>query len=240
MGEAAYRCVRTRFGAILDLMDPSPLPKSRRLDDATFRARAQASQSAHTEAGWGRRLDGLEWFINQVIEASLSTLSNEVWTQWKGSIGVDATLVPSFARGPKRPKKTTRERKAREILIHSVDPDAGWYSREHDDRDDGTTQSGATTSTYGYEATLAVAGADSEEDAARFPSVVMGMAVLDRPAHEVGRNGPRALASVRARGHPAFWLRTAPTRVPRPRTFSWWRAALDIAPCTTTASTNWA
>ena len=37
--EAAYRCVRTRFHALLKVIDPSWLPKNRRLDPATFESK---------------------------------------------------------------------------------------------------------------------------------------------------------------------------------------------------------
>jgi hypothetical protein len=58
---------------------PITVPKSRRLDDRTFHARAHASRASHTDAEWRQRRDGLEWFINQVIEASLSPLPREAW-----------------------------------------------------------------------------------------------------------------------------------------------------------------
>ena len=142
-----------------------------------------------------------------MIEATLTLLPREARRRWKGSIGVDATLVRSFARGPKRPKGQTRRGKKREIMVHSVDPDAGWYSREKDERDDGTEQRpGMDKPAYGYNLALAVAAPDDGSEDADFPSVIMGMAVLDRPSHEPGRNGTRALASVRARGHPAHYL----------------------------------
>ena len=204
---ACYRTVRYRFETIATLMDPSPLPKNRRLDHQSFLARTAALRAARSQEELDESYVRLEWFANQAIEATLTLLPREVRRRWKGSIGVDATLVRSFARGPKRPRGQTGPGKKREIKVHSVDPDAGWYSREKDERDDGTEQRpGADKPVYGYDLALAVAAPDDASDDADFPSVIMGMAVLDRPSHEPGRNGVRALASVRARGHPAHYL----------------------------------
>ena len=204
---ACYRTVRYRFEAIARLMDPSPFPKNRRHDHQSFLMKSAALRAARSQEELDESYARLEWFANQVIEATLTLLPREARRRWKGSIGVDATLVRSFARGPKRPKGQTRRGKKREIMVHSVDPDAGWYSREKDERDDGTEQRpGMDKPAYGYDLALAVAAPDDGSEDADFPSVIMGMAVLDRPSHEPGRNGARALASVRARGHPAHYL----------------------------------
>ena len=199
---AAYRCVRHRFHGLLALMDPSPLPKNRRRDDASFQAVAAERRSARSEDEWARRAERLEWFVNQVIEASIALLPRDARRAWKGSTGVDATFVPSFARRPKRPRDGGGRRKKTSIVVHSADPDAGQYEREADDRD--SDEGRGPKRGYGYEATLAVAA--PEADGPDFPSIVVGMAVLHRPSVEPGANGTRALTSVRRRGHPANWL----------------------------------
>ncbi|HEX7459983.1 MAG TPA: hypothetical protein VF279_05080, partial [Acidimicrobiales bacterium] len=63
---AAYRNLRTRLHALLGLMDPSPTPKNRRLDPATYAARLAERQAAHTEEEWAERARRLEWFINEI------------------------------------------------------------------------------------------------------------------------------------------------------------------------------
>jgi len=82
-----YRNVRTRFHRILDLMDPSPTPKNRRLDDATFTRLTEQRQAERTEEQWSERYLRLEWVINQLIEASIKLLSREV-RRAMGSLGV--------------------------------------------------------------------------------------------------------------------------------------------------------
>jgi len=200
--KAVYRCVRTRFHTLLELMDPSWLPKNRRLALPIFEAMAASRKAQRSEQEWALRYERLTWFVNQIIEASWSLLPRDVRRGWKGSIGIDATLVKAFARRPKRHREGFRKRTPRAVLVHSADPDAGAYEREADERE-GDDGKGAK-SAYGYEATLAVAASDDDESL--FPSLVAGMAVLHRPGTEPGKNGARVLATIRHRGHPAYWL----------------------------------
>ena len=86
---------------MVDLMDASPEPGNRRLDHATFEARTEERRALFTEAQWEQRYERLEYVINQVLEASISLVPREVLRRWKGSVGVDATLVTSPARAEK-------------------------------------------------------------------------------------------------------------------------------------------
>jgi hypothetical protein len=89
--------------------------------------------------------------------------------------------------------------------VHSSDPDAAWYIRgEADDRDDRGGFSARNT--WGYEATFAVSGSDGPDEPQSIPSLVVGMAPLHKPGHDVGANATRALRSVHDRGHPANFL----------------------------------
>ncbi len=62
--QAAYRRVRYCFGAIRSVMDPSALPKNRRLTADDLKARTRPMTSAQAEAARGR----LEAFINALLE----------------------------------------------------------------------------------------------------------------------------------------------------------------------------
>ena len=93
---AAYRRVRYCFGAICSVMDPSPLPKNRRLSEQDLTARTRTMTPAQAQAARGR----LEAFINSLIEASISVLTAEERAAFDGSTGLDATPVPLFSRGP--------------------------------------------------------------------------------------------------------------------------------------------
>ena len=125
---AVYRNLRTRLHNLLDLMDPSPAPKNRRLANDGFLLAFELRRSRLTDDEWAEREQRLEWFVNQILEASLQMLPREVRRRWKGSVAVDATVVPAFAR-PERAAPRVRKSKPREVIVHSSDPDAAWYIR---------------------------------------------------------------------------------------------------------------
>jgi len=197
-----YRNVRTRLHRLLGLVDPSPLPKNRRLAHDRFVAMVELRRAGLSAAAWDERADRLAWFVNALLELSIRTLSRDVRRQWRGSVAVDATVVPAFARHDRR---VTRRRKAEapEVITHSVDPDADWYIRGDPDA---SAESGPSkASIWGFEASLVVTGADGDEEPG-FPSLCIGMAPLHKPSHDPGGNAIRALASIHARGHPAGYL----------------------------------
>ena len=70
---AAYRRVRYCFGAICSVMDPSALPKNRRLTQQDLKARTRTMTPAQAEAARGR----LEAFLNALIEASICVLTDD-------------------------------------------------------------------------------------------------------------------------------------------------------------------
>jgi len=196
---AAYRTVRTRLHRLLDLMDPSPTPKNRRLDPVT---QLEQRQGAHSDEEWAERAQRLEWFVNQILGLSIQTLPRDLRRKWKGNSAVDATVVPTFARPDRRRRRTGRG-KAPEVLVHSADPDADWYVRNPTEgRPDGE----ADKAYWGYEASLVVSGSDDPGQPQPFPSLVLGMATLHKPGRYPGRQAVRALASIQERGHPARLL----------------------------------
>lgn len=208
--EALERCVRTRFHGLLEVIDPSPLPKNRILDAATFDAEVAQHRADHdlTDDVLDQRMDRLGWVANQILEASVSHLPRELRRRWKGSVVVDATNVPAFARQDVR-EKGKQPREQRKVLSHSADPDAGLYVRTDDDP---TQVPGAKPSKtprkarWAYEASLIVTAAEETGTGSEYPALVIGMAPLHRPASEPGKNATVALASVQGRGHPAKWL----------------------------------
>jgi hypothetical protein len=112
---AAYRRVRYCFGAICPVMDPSALPKNRRLTQDDLKARTRPMTPARAEAARSR----LDAFINALPEASISVLTSEERAAYDGCTGLDATPVPLFSRGP-----------SRRAGLCASDPDGGWYVRE--------------------------------------------------------------------------------------------------------------
>ena len=187
---AAYRRVRYCFGAICSVMDPSPLPKNRRLSHADLTARTRPMTPGQAEAARGR----LETFINALTEASISVLTSDEHAAYDGCTGLDATPVPLFSRGPSK----------RSGLCAS-DPDGGWYVREgdHREREDDKGKPLRKIS-WALEATIATTARPPGAPPAH-PDLAIALA-LARPGEDPGGTGARVLASAAARGHKAGWL----------------------------------
>jgi len=182
---AAYRRVRYCFHAICSVMDPSALPKNRRLTEADLKARTRQLAPGQAEAARGR----LEALVNALLEASISVLTDEELAACDGSAGLDATPVPLFSRGPS--KRTGR---------CASDPDGGWYVREgdHREREHGKGKP-LRKIAWALEATIATMARPPGASPAH-PSLAAGLA-LTRPGEDPGGTGARVLASLAARGH---------------------------------------
>jgi len=173
---AAYRRVRYCFGQICKVMDPSALPKNRRLTEDDLKARTRPMTPAQAEAARGR----LEAFLNSLLEAGISVLTDEELAASDGSTGLDATPVPLFSRGPSR--RTGR---------CASDPDGGWYVREgdHREREDDKGKPLRKIS-WALEATIATMARPPGAPPAH-PNLAAGLA-MTRPGEDPGGTGPRA------------------------------------------------
>jgi len=203
--DAQYRNVRTRLHSLLDLMDPSLLPKNRVMPGAEFlelAAKIEAERGDKSEMHYQR----LSWFCNQVIGVAFWQLPRRVRRKWKGSLGVDATRVPAFGNFDKRgeKKKGQTRRSQRELLRSSSDPDAGVYGRQGNH--DGDAEPNLKDGEWAHELTIAVMASDEPEKVNEFPNLVMGMPPLHRPGAAPGRQAIEALRSIRDRGHPAGYF----------------------------------
>ena len=166
-------------------MDPSALPKNRRLSEQDLTARTRKMTPAQIHAARGR----LEAFINSLIEASISALTADELGAYDGSTGLDATPVPLFSRGPS--KRTG---------LCASDPDGGWYVREGDHREREDDKGKPLRKiAWALEATIATT-ARLPGTAPACPDLAIGLA-LTRPGEDPGGTGARVLASVAARGH---------------------------------------
>ncbi len=187
---ARYRCVRYCFHAICSVVDPSPLPKNRCVSDDELAEASKEMTAEEIEAARGR----LEALLNALIEASGSVLTDDEQAV-DGSVGLDATPVPLFSRGPS--KRAGRG---------ASDPDGGWYVRQGDHRDteEPTTGKRRTKIAWALEATIATT-APAPGAAPSHPNLAIGL-TLTRPGEDPGGTGARVLASVVARGHRAGYL----------------------------------
>ncbi|MBX3285344.1 MAG: hypothetical protein KF703_08390 [Actinobacteria bacterium] len=185
---------------MVDLMDPSPYPKNRRLTAEEF----VAATKSMTPEEIAVRVERLLWFCNQIIDISLRTMPREQWLRWKGSIGLDATPIPAFARAQVKDPDTG------EVVIYSAEPDGAWYVREGDHRDlDAMPDSAGKVikklkkQKWAFELSIAIMGPSCLDDDRTFPYLIAGMAVLHKPGHAPGENAVKMLANMHQRGLPA-------------------------------------
>ena len=184
---AAYRRVRYCFAAICSVMDPSALPKNRRLTKQDLKARTRPMTPGQAEAARGR----LEAFLNALIEASISALTDDELGAYDGCTGLDATPVPLFSRGP-----------SRRTGLCASDPDGGWYVREGDHREREDDKGKPLRKiAWALEATIATMARPPGGPPAH-PDLAIGLAMA-RPGEDPGGTGevPRAFRTV----HPLGW-----------------------------------
>ncbi len=187
---AAYRRLRYCFHAILSVMDPSGLPKNRRLAGQDLTARTKRMTPGQAQAASAR----LETFINALAEASIPALTDDELAAYDGSTGLDATPVPLFSRGP-----------SRRAGLCASDPDGGWYVREGDHRDREDHKGKPLRKiVWALEATIATMARPPGAPPA-CPNLAAGLA-LTRPGEDPGGTGARVLACVAARGRKTGWL----------------------------------
>lgn len=135
--------------------------------------------------------DRLEALVNGLLEASVSLLTDEERAAWDGSVGLDATPVPLFSRGPSRRAGRC-----------ASDPDGAWYVREGDHREGEDDRGRARKKVaWAAEATIATM-ARAPGAVASHPNLAVGLC-LGRPGEDPGGTAARLLASVRERGHEA-------------------------------------
>jgi hypothetical protein len=187
---ARYRCVRYLFHLVISVMDPSKEAKNRVVDQGTLDALAKELSEAEVVA----RRERLESVVAALLEASVTVCTNEELARFDGSVGLDATVVPLFSRGPSSRAGTC-----------ASDPDGGWYVREGDHRDVmGPKGKKLRKLFWANEATIVTMGRAPGALPAH-PNLILA-ACLTRPGEDPGGTAVRLLSSVRARGYPASFL----------------------------------
>jgi hypothetical protein len=187
---ARYRQVRYLFHRVLSVMDPSVEAKNRVED----RALAQSRRRQLTKEEITARTELLASVVGGLLGASIELLSDFELSGFDGSVGLDATPVPLYSRGPSGSSNKT-----------ASDPDGGWYIREGDHRTEtGPNGKRLRKIHWALEATIAVMGRPPGSVPA-YPNLVVGIS-LARPGVDPGAMATRLLASVRDSGLPAGYL----------------------------------
>jgi hypothetical protein len=187
---ARYRQARYLFHLALSVVDPSPEPKDRVLPRKELASRRKKL----SEAALAARQAALEKLLADLLEASVKVCSVDELASFDGSVGLDATPVPLWSRGPSARRGTC-----------ASDPDGRWYVREADGRDGTGPEGKALRKIYwALEATIVTMGRPPG-DVPTYPNLALGV-VLGRPGQGPGGTGARLLADVRRRGWPAGFL----------------------------------
>jgi hypothetical protein len=187
---ARYRCVRYAFHLAVSLLDPSCEAKNKVLaEDELARRRRRLSVAEVAE-----RAALLQGVLDDLLDASVGLLSEEELAAFDGSVGLDATPVPLYSRGPSQRAGTC-----------ASDPDGGWYVREGDHRE-ATGPSGKPLRKlhWALEATLVQMGRPPGSLPAH-PNLVVGLR-LRRPGEDPAGTAVGLLASLARRGYPARFL----------------------------------
>jgi hypothetical protein len=181
---ARYCCVRYLFHAMTAAMDPSVEAKNRVMpiqEHAKLRKSLSCDEVAGREAALAR-------FVSSLIESSVRVCDDSELEGFDGSLGLDATPVPLWSRGPSGRRG-----------LSASDPDGGWYVREGDHRDhEGPDGRKRAKVFFALEATLAVMGQVQSGDPSH-PNLVLAMS-LDRPGADPGGSAVALLFDIKARG----------------------------------------
>lgn len=186
---ALYHRIHRAWNRCVSVIDPLPYPKRRLLTKEEW-AEIEAKRNAAISK---EKLTELRRVCNHLLEATHRWALDKdpgIFASFDNNYCTDATLVATFGkRGtPKRSRYVSRE------------PDASWYTRDGDHRDDG--QGKHKKLVWGYEAHLVVLAGDSLEDG--FPRIVIAID-FDKPGYDVSGHGRRTVESNHERRHePGF------------------------------------
>lgn len=188
---ARYRCVRYLFQLAVAVVDPSSEQKNRVLPEAEL----EALRKKLCEAEVAERAARLQSVLDALLDATVGICSDEELAGFDGSVGLDATPVPLYSRGPSRRAGTS-----------ASDPDGGWYVREGDHRE-ATGHSGKPLRKlhWALEATLVQMGRPPGSLPAAHPNLVLALR-LRRPGEDPAGTAVGLLASLGARGYRAGLL----------------------------------
>lgn len=180
---------------LLDVFDYKPLPnRQRRVLKKEFAAIEQDRASRADELE-NKRLR-LFRFANDMLHAQYDSLPESAKTH-ELSLTIDATFLAAPSRGMSKDQKEKR----RDDQTFPLDPDAGWYYREYDQRDswDGT-ETHAKKVGYGYEAELAVLVSNDSEHRESVPHIIVGFN-FHRPSKAWNFHAREVFDDILAWGH---------------------------------------
>jgi hypothetical protein len=199
---SSVACVSRRFRSMLSHIDPSPLPKNRRMAWPDVERLSRDLATDDIESLQAR----LDWVCNQMLEGAWRTLPRAVRRQYRGSACIDATPMKVGVRFGND-------------TICPSDPDAGVYVRDGDHTDPADKDTPARAAKgkakkfqrknsvrfFAYDVHLIVAADDRPGVKQHLPSVPLAMTVT-RPGEDPAGSARRMFASADQRNHPTGYL----------------------------------
>lgn len=180
---------------LLAVMDYRPLlNRQRRVLKGEFAA-IEEDRALRADELENKRLR-LFRFANDLLHAQYDSLPESAKTH-ELSLTIDATFLAAPSRGMSKDQKEKR----RDDETFPLDPDAGWYYREYDQRDswDGT-ETHAKKVGYGYEAELAVLVSNDAEHRESVPHIIVGFN-FHRPSKAWNFHAREVFDDILAWGH---------------------------------------
>jgi len=177
----------------LDVIDPYPIRRDLGGDRRSLLTKEQfdAVVGARDPEDQQRKQARLTKVSDSLLQATVALVPCHIRRRWKGNTCIDATLIAAFGK-----RGNTKS-----SLWHSIEPDAGWYTRE-EDHSDGPDSKGRKRPrvSWGWEAHIAMMTINTSGDS-DFPFLALGVS-FDKPGHRVGENARGIYDSIAARGHP--------------------------------------
>jgi hypothetical protein len=174
--QAAERAVGRTFARMVELVDPSNLPKNRRLAYADLAAAIRPVD----ETTRRQRQGDLDWVTNRIVQASWKMVPPRLLAQYRGSTCIDGTPIPLHSK--KGTSKTA-----------SADPDGGLMLRKN------LVTNKIVKSFHALEGTAVNGVDDHPGPLSHFPSLVKGI-TTDRPGVDPAGAARRVLAAIEAGG----------------------------------------
>ena len=184
--EASERTVARTFARMLRTIDPSVLPKGRRMPYNELLEKARPLTLAEQQEFQYR----LDWVSNRLLETAFKTLPRRIRRKYKGSACIDGTKLPLYSRGV-----------GKDQPYCSSDPDGGYHGRQDAHGEPGDIRD----ATWALEASLLVAVDCHHGTRQYLPALPLAM-TTDRPGVDLAGAARRIFGFVCEAGYPVRWL----------------------------------
>jgi hypothetical protein len=176
----------------LKTIDPKPHTTTARGKFPTL-AEAQEMKRLWDDDGLREKNRRLKLVSNQLVEATIKLVPEEIEKKWKGDSCIDATVVPAYG-----------SRGAPFGGTHGPnDPSGGWYRRDSQHNVVGAGEKKIVKkSVFGWDVTIVVQVNHDPTALPEFPMLIAGLGI-DVPATHLIQTATEIYSDMSRRGHPA-------------------------------------